>query len=148
MVIADDVIMANQGDFGALRVRVVAAATGTFYGVGVLTAGDVYTVAGNGKFGPDPADGQPALHSSVEPGQIAVDHSGNLIIGMFEGTIWVVAVRDGTFYGQAMTAGDIYQIAGGGFAGRDGGARRSRRSSARSTSARSRSTGTATWWWQ
>ena len=119
VVIADDVIMANQGDFGALRVRVVAAATGTFYGVR-MTAGDIYTVAGDGKFGPDPVNGQPALHSAVEPGQVAVDHSGNLIIGMFEGTIWVVAVRDGTFYGQAMTAGDIYQIAGGGFAGRDG----------------------------
>jgi len=66
---------------------------------------------------------------------------------MFEGTIWVVAVRDGTFYGQAMTAGDIYNIAGA--VRRPATAcRRSRRGSATSTSARSRSTGTATWWWR
>jgi hypothetical protein len=35
-------------DNGNSRVRVVAAATGTFYGL-AMTAGPIYTVAGNGK---------------------------------------------------------------------------------------------------
>jgi hypothetical protein len=35
------------------RVRVVAAGTGTFYGV-PMTKGDIYTVAGNGTQGSDP----------------------------------------------------------------------------------------------
>src|SRR5712691_10712039 len=144
VVIADNGTVRNSV-LGTFRVRVVAAETGTFYGIR-MTAQHIYTVAGDGTFG-SPVNGQPALHSSVDPGQVAIDHSGNLIIAMFEGTIWVVAVRDGTFYGQAMTAGDIYNIAGA--VRRPATAcRRSRRGSATSTSARSRSTGTATWWWR
>ena len=37
-------------DWGNSRIRVVAASTGTFYGL-AMTAGDIYTVAGNGQFG-------------------------------------------------------------------------------------------------
>ena len=103
-------------DFSNHRVRVVAASTGTFYGM-AMTAGAVYTVAGDGKFVP-PVSGEPALQASILPDQVAIDHSGNLIIGdlgavepLFA-SIWVVAEHTGTFYGQAMTAGDIYRIAG------------------------------------
>jgi hypothetical protein len=35
--------------------------------------------------------------------------------------VWVMAVTDGTFYGRAMTAGDIYSVAGGGATLGDGG---------------------------
>jgi hypothetical protein len=35
--------------------------------------------------------------------------------------LWVIAVTDGTFYGQSMTAGDVYIVAGGGAALGDGG---------------------------
>lgn len=113
LVIADY----SEGTTG-LRVRVVAAVTGTFYGIR-MTAGDIYTVAGDGKFRAT-VSGQSALRSSVEPVQVAVDHSGNLIIGQgYPASIWVVAVRAGAFYGQAMTAGHIYKIAGGG-SDRDG----------------------------
>ena len=100
-----------------LRVRVVAASTGTFYGI-AMTAGDVYTVAGNGQFA-GPVNGEPALSAPILPDQVAIDHSGNLIIGdlgaplPFLASIWVVAEQTGRFYGQAMTAGDIYKIAGG-----------------------------------
>ena len=46
---------------------------------------------------------------------MAVDHSGNLVIGDTDNNrVRVVAVATGTFYGQAMTAGDIYTVAGGG----------------------------------
>jgi trimeric autotransporter adhesin len=40
-----------------------------------------------------------------------------LIADTDDGRIRVVADSTGTFYGQAMTAGDIYTIAGGGTAG-------------------------------
>jgi DNA-binding beta-propeller fold protein YncE len=46
---------------------------------------------------------------------VAVDRAGNLVIAdSLNLRIRVVAVRTGRFYGQAMTAGDIYTAAGGG----------------------------------
>jgi Protein of unknown function (DUF1345)/NHL repeat len=41
----------------------------------------------------------------------SVDANGNLVLART--TVRVVAVSTGTFYGQAMTAGDTYTIAGG-----------------------------------
>jgi trimeric autotransporter adhesin len=95
-----------------MRIRVVAAASGTFYGQ-AMTAGDIYTVAGGGA---GLGDGGPATSAGLqEPGGVAVDHHGNLVIGdTFNNRVRVVAVTTGTFYGQAMTAGDIYTVAGGG----------------------------------
>ncbi len=44
---------------------------------------------------------------------MAVDGQGNLLVAdSAYGLIRVVAVSTGTFYGQAMTAGDIYTVAG------------------------------------
>jgi hypothetical protein len=105
------------------RVRVVAAGTGTFYGQ-AMTAGDIYTVAGNGTIGFS-GDGGPATAAELgSPGQTAVDGAGNLVIAdNVNDRVRVVAAGTGTFYGQAMTAGDIYTVAGngtGGFSG-DGG---------------------------
>ena len=99
------------------RIRVVAAGTGTFYGQ-AMTAGDIYTVAGNGRQGTS-GDGGPAIKAQVgTPGGATVDAAGNLLIAAKRGPrVWVVAARTGTFYGQAMTAGDIYAIAGGGTGG-------------------------------
>jgi len=110
-------------DSGNQRVRVVAAATGTFYGQ-AMTAGDIYTVAGNGTAAFS-GDGGPAVSAELHgPGGVAVDAAGNLLIAdTFNHRIRVVAVRSGTFYGRAMTAGDIYTVAGDGafgFAGDDG----------------------------
>jgi hypothetical protein len=105
------------------RIRVAAAASGTFYGV-AMTAGDVYTVAGNGTSGFS-GDGGPATAAELAgPGQTAVDAAGNLVIA--DGgndRVRVAAAASGTFYGVAMTAGNIYTVAGngtGGFSG-DGG---------------------------
>jgi trimeric autotransporter adhesin len=56
---------------------------------------------------------------------VTVDGSGNLVIADTNNNrIRVVAGASGTFYGQAMTAGDIYTVAGDGSAGfsGDGGA--------------------------
>ncbi len=110
-------------DRGNNLVRVVAASDGTFYGQ-AMTAGDIYTVAGNGTLGFS-GDGGPATSAELaSPDQTAVDGAGNLVIADgANGRVRVVAASDGTFYGQAMTAGDIYTVAGngtGGFSGEGG----------------------------
>ena len=102
------------GGYGNNRIRVVAETTGTFYGKAMI-AGDIYTVAGGGTGGL--GDGIPAIDAQLnDPGAVAVDHAGNLLIsdGIFDSRIRVVAAATGTFYGQAMTVGDIYTVAGGG----------------------------------
>jgi hypothetical protein len=103
------------------RLRVIAAAAGTFYGQ-KMTAGDIYTVAGDGSFTYS-GDGGPARAAGIEPDAVAVDAAGNLILTDGSRRVRVVAAATGTFYGQAMTAGDIYTIAGNGtpgFAGQGG----------------------------
>jgi sugar lactone lactonase YvrE len=104
-------------DAGNHRVRVIAASTGTFYGL-AMTAGDIYTIAGSGS-ATDSGDGGPAAQAGIaDPVSIAVDASGNLIIAdETANRVRVIAAAPGTFYGVAMTAGDIYTIAGTGVAG-------------------------------
>src|SRR5204862_462323 len=101
------------------RIRVVAARTGTFYGQ-AMTKGDIYTVAGGGTGGL--GDGGPAAQATLfGPSDVAVDRVGNLVIDDTDNLrIRVVAARTGVFYGQAMTAGDIYTIAGDGTEGFSG----------------------------
>jgi len=96
------------------RVRVVAPATGTFYGQ-PMTAGDIYTIAGNGNLGSS-GDGGPATSAELGlPEGLSVDGAGNVVIADTDNNrVRVVALVTGTFYGQAMTAGDIYTIAGNG----------------------------------
>jgi NHL repeat len=99
----------------------VAPTTGTFYGK-AMTAGNIYTVAGSGRF---LGDGGPATRARLrQPVGVAADGAGNLLIAdTTNNRIRVVAHTTGSFYGQAMTAGDIYTVAGtdaDGFSG-DGG---------------------------
>src|SRR5215831_412403 len=98
------------------RVRVVAVTTGRFYGQ-PMTAGDIYTAAGGGTSG---RNGVPARTAALAPYGVALDHAGNLVVADFGGRVRVVAVRPGRFYGQAMTRGDIYTVAGGGTSTRNG----------------------------
>ncbi len=114
---AGNVVIADTTNF---RIRVVAASTGTFYGQ-PMTAGHIYTVAGNGSQGFS-GDGGPATSAKLgSPSGVAVDQAGNLVFGdFFYSRIRVVAARNGTFYGTAMTAGDIYSIAGNGTFGGSG----------------------------
>ena len=107
-------------DTDAYRVRVVAARSGRFYGQ-AMTAGDIYTVAGNGTSGYT-GDGGPARDAEVGFLQaVTVDGAGNLVLSdAVNGVIRVVAARSGTFYGQPMTAGDIYTVAGNGTSGFSG----------------------------
>ncbi|HEY2579031.1 MAG TPA: hypothetical protein VGI74_22210, partial [Streptosporangiaceae bacterium] len=100
-------------DFGNSRIRVVARTAGTFYGM-PMKAGFIYTVAGNG-VSRYSGDGALATSAGLDPDAVTVDASGNMIIGDAENfRVRVVAAVTGTFYGQAMTAGDIYTIAGDG----------------------------------
>jgi len=103
---AGDLIVADSQDG---LVRVVAAATGTFYGQ-AMTKGDIYAVAGNGHVGV-PTSGAPALGTELGPGSVAADSHGNLFIQNF-GQAWMVPAVTGSYFGQAMTAGDIYQLKG------------------------------------
>ena len=107
-------------DRGNKRVRVVAAGTGTFYGQ-AMTGGDIYTVAGTGTAGFS-GDGGPATSAELSgPAAVTVDGAGNLVIADTSNTVGagndrirVVAAGSGTFYGQAMTAENIYTVAGNG----------------------------------
>jgi trimeric autotransporter adhesin len=108
---AGNVLIADAGN---QRIRVVATVAGTFYGQ-PMTAGDIYTIAGNGTAGYS-GDGGPATGAELQgPASVAVDAAGNVLIAdTYNERIRVVAASDGTFYGQSMTAGDIYTVAGGG----------------------------------
>jgi secreted PhoX family phosphatase len=95
----------------AARVFVLAVTTGTFYGR-AMTAGNLYVVAGGGRN--DPGNGGPARSAELQgPFGVAVDPAGNLVVAdTDDNRVRVVAVTSGTFYGQPMTAGDIYTLAG------------------------------------
>ncbi|MGH3155957.1 MAG: hypothetical protein ACRDNF_05200, partial [Streptosporangiaceae bacterium] len=104
LVIADSV--ANQ-------IRVEASSTGTFYGQS-MTAGDIYKVAGGGTDRSRIGNGGPAVGATLgRPNNVATDSAGNLLIpDTINDEVRVAAVKTGTFYGQSMTAGHIYAVAG------------------------------------
>jgi len=60
------------------RIRVVAGATGTFYGQ-AMTAGDIYTVAGDKTAGYN-GDGPGTSTDLAQPSGVALDGVGNLVI--------------------------------------------------------------------
>jgi hypothetical protein len=99
---------------GSDRILVVAARTATYYGEPMI-AGHIYTIAGTGTAGFS-GDGGPATAAEFSaPGGIAVDRAGNVIFSdTVNNVVWAIAASTGTYYGQAMTAGDIYIVAGGG----------------------------------
>src|SRR5580700_3262841 len=103
-------------DRGNNVIRVVAETSGTFYGQ-AMTAGDIYTVAGDGSVGFG-GDGGPGTSAELnQPMRVTVDAFGNLVFADFgNNRVRVAAGSTGNFYGQAMTAGDIYTVAGDGTA--------------------------------
>jgi hypothetical protein len=88
------------GDSRNNRIRVIAASTGTFYGQ-VMTAGNIYTVAGDGTLGYS-GDGGPATHAELSsPTTVVPDAAGNLVVtDPGNNGVRVVANSTGTFYGR------------------------------------------------
>jgi hypothetical protein len=109
-------------DTGNDRIRVEPVGKGSLFGVS-MEEDNIYTVAGNGTTGFS-GDGRPATESQLSaPGAIAFDPLGGFAIADFANNrIRFVSGGIGVF-GQAMTAGDIYTIAGDGTGkfGGDGG---------------------------
>ena len=100
-------------DTGNSRIRVIAAQSGTFYGQ-TMTAGDIYTIAGDGERNLT-GDGGPAAAAELRlPGGLTTDSAGNLVIAdTGNQRIRVIAAQSGAFYGRTMTGGNIYSIGGG-----------------------------------
>jgi sugar lactone lactonase YvrE len=97
-------------------IRVAAASTGTFYGH-AMTAGHTYTIIGNGVAG-YVGDGSNKALTTAElsgPNGVAIDGQGDIAItDSGNDAVRFVAASGGLRYGQEMTAGEIYTIAGGG----------------------------------
>ena len=102
-------------DFSDNAVFAIAGTTGTSYGQS-MTAGDIYTVAGGSGAEGDTGDGDAATVATLDsPSDVAVDSAGNVLIAdTFNNAVRMIAASTGSFYGQAMTAGDIYTLAGTG----------------------------------
>jgi hypothetical protein len=124
--------IAASTNSGATFVYLIAGANSVSgeYGIpgGALIPGDAYLVAGNGTAGlvADPGGSATPLatDNSISPTSVAFDNNGNLVIaGSFgsgatsESATQVVAKTTGTFYGVAMTAGNLYTVAGVGLTG-------------------------------
>jgi len=111
-----DLVIADNGNN---VVRYVPASSGTYFGVS-MTAGDIYTIAGNGTAG---YSGNGGIATSAELSgakQVALAASGVVIADTNNNVVRFVPASSGTYFGVSMTAGDIYTIAGNGTAGYSG----------------------------
>lgn len=107
-------------DGGDNLVRVVATKSGTFYGQ-VMKAGHIYSIAGDSTEGYSGDNGPALLAELSGPAGIAVDPAGNVVFAdTGNDRVRVIAATSGMFYGQPMTAGDIYTVAGDGTLGFSG----------------------------
>ena len=109
---AGDLFIADTGNN---RIQEVPVAAKTQWGVS-MTAGDMYTIAGSatGAHGSSGDGGAAKSALLYGPGGIAVDSAGDLYVGDGgNNRVQEVAAATGTQRGQAMTAGDMYTIAGG-----------------------------------
>lgn len=87
----------------------------------VNTGGIITTVAGNGTPGYSGDGGAATGAKLYRPQKVAVDSTGNLYIAdAFNHRIRMVPAADGTHFGIAMTAGNIYTVAGTGTSGYSG----------------------------
>ena len=101
-------------DTGNMRVQEVAAANSTQWGIS-MTANDIYTIAGNSAgTGGHSGDGGPSTSSYlVSPYATFVDSGGDILIAdSGNNRIQEMAATTHSQWGVAMTAGDIYTVAG------------------------------------
>jgi len=102
------------GDYGNNRIQEIAATTGTQWGQS-MTANDIYTVAGSstGSSGHSGDGGAATSATLYGPGGVAIDGAGDLYWAEYNNNrVQEVAAATGTQWGQSMTAGDIYTVAG------------------------------------
>jgi hypothetical protein len=110
---AGDLIVADRGDQSVL---LATDNGGTYYGIAVA-AGDIgIVVGGTGSYGPYIADGLSATSVGAELNDvrdIALGPTGALLLtDGFMHAIRVVPATSGPLFGRAMTAGDLYTVAG------------------------------------
>ncbi|HUE06736.1 MAG TPA: hypothetical protein VMP41_04880 [Acidimicrobiales bacterium] len=110
---AGDLLVADRGDQSVL---LATAGGGTYYGTAV-GAGDIgVVVGGTGSYGPYLADGLSATGVGAELNDvrdIALGPTGTLVLSDgFMHVIRVVPAQTGPLFGRAMTAGDLYTVAG------------------------------------
>ena len=115
-------------DTAGNRVEEVPGSSATQWGIS-MTAGDLYTIAGSptGAYG-DSANGTPNEASGGgsllnTPGGLAFDSAGDLYIAdSGNNRVLEIPVSSGTLRGVAMTADDVYTVAGnwGGSSGHSG----------------------------
>ena len=96
------------------RIREVPAGGGTSYGI-AMQAHRIYTVAGTGVCGTTGLGG-PALQAQLfTPTAVTLDASGDILMAnRGTGKVLELAVAAGTYYGQAIGAGDVAVVAGTG----------------------------------
>ena len=111
---AGDVFVTDQNNE---RIREIPSHSGTFFGI-PMNAGDIYTVAGSGMAGFS-GDGGPATSAKLSlPEGLSLDTEGDVVVAdSYNGRVRAIAATDHTAFGVAMTAGDIYTIAGDGTGG-------------------------------
>ena len=101
-------------------IRFVPVSSGTFYGQS-MTADDIYAIAGNHTSGYSGNGGAATSAEVSSPNDVTVDAAGDLLIpDTANNVVRFVPASSGTFYGQSMTADDIYTIAGNGTSGYSG----------------------------
>ena len=109
---AGDLLLADSNNN---VVRFVPLTTGAYYGQS-MTADDIYTIAGNGTYGYSGNAGPATSAEFANLNDVTVDSAGDLYITDSNNEyIRYVPVTTGTYYGQAMTADDVYNIAGTGW---------------------------------
>jgi RHS repeat-associated protein len=119
-----DVASDNAGDIAIADrnnsvIDFVPSSSGTYFGQ-VMAADHVYRIAGNGTYGSSGIGG-PAIDAELNgPGAVALSCEGVFIANTDNSTIDFVPEVSGIYFGQAMTEGDIYQVAGNGLFGHSG----------------------------
>jgi RHS repeat-associated protein len=95
------------------RVQEVPVATGTQRGQS-MTAGDMYTITGQAGINAYSGDGGPATSARfVSPAGLALDAAGDIYVSDdYTDVVREVPAAAGTQWGRAMTANDVYTIAG------------------------------------
>lgn len=107
-------------DVGDHTIRMIAKVAGTYFGV-VMTANNIYTIAGTGASGYT-GDGAIASGATFNfPISVTVDPDDNLYIGDYGNhAIRMIAKVNGSYFGIPMNADKIYTVAGSGVSGYSG----------------------------